>query len=450
MLSKNSELWILLCLFFSFFLCSYSHGICTINEELGLVSKTNFEGVIAYVGVDGDIYMLFGETGQRIQLTNDADQYYYRNLQFSPDHHHLAYLKSDPQKGEFRFDLHVMNIADKMTRMLVEDVENYDFSPDGQSIAFGYAMSINCQAADKNTARGIWEVSLVTGQLEELIPASANTPNDSPAFSFDGQWLSYREYPCFSSGFITHVWSVESHKDIKLGIGDLNWVPNDNLLTWSEDTSWSGGEIAGVIMRSPDQQDDQLIYQDKNMTALASVWSPDMNWIAIVLGTPIESGGFFDPSEMEHRLVLVQPDGSQMREISSALDFGFRLIWSPNSEQLIFTTNSQERPDWNLYGLQTQEIIGLPDFGVGGLDWASTIELPQPTPTEIKPTQTEFKPTQTKTETSNSEILATESAPQAPIKSSKSKVLLLIIGGIGLILISGVILLLVLLSARKR
>lgn len=431
----------------SLFLSGYAQGTSSSERNAGVLSQASFEGVMAYVELDGEIYLRIGETDERIQLTNDADQHQYKNPQFSPDGSHLAYLKTDPNKGETLFDLHVMNLADRTTQMLVEDVENYDWEPGGQSIAVGFSMDLNCQSPDEDTARGIWKVSLATGQLEEILPASANNPKDAPVFSFDGQWLSYQEYPCFSSGFNTHVWNLDSHEDINLGMGDLSWVPNDNLLTWSEDTSWSGGEIAGVMMRSPDQQNNQLIYQDNQMTALASVWSPDMNWIAVVLGTPIESGGFFDPSEMEHRLVLVRPDGSQPREISSDLDFGFRLIWSPNSEQIVFTTGNQVRPDWNLYSLETQEIISLPDFGAGGLDWINAIDLPQPNPTEIKPTEPELA-------ASNSEIVATqsvaiESAAQAPIKSSKSNALLLAFGGIGLILISGVILLLVLKSARK-
>jgi Tol biopolymer transport system component len=442
MFSKNRWLWLLLSLFFSFVLCGFSQKINMANGELGLVSKTSFEGVIAYVGLDGDIYILFGETGQRIQLTYDSDQHQYRNLQFSPDNQLLAFLKSDSQKGESRFDLYVLNLLDKTTRMLAEDVENYDFAPDGESIAFGYDMRINCQSYDRNTAHGIWKVSLVTGQLEEIIPASANTPKDSPAFSFDGQWLSYQEYPCFSSGFVTHVWSIVSHEDINLGIGDLEWAPDKNLLLWSEDTSYSGGGIAGVILRSPDDKDYQLIYQDKQMTAYASFWSPSKKWIAIVLGTPIDSGPYFAPSEMERRLVLVKPDGSQLQEIYPESDFG-SVIWSPTGEQIIFKTNVQEHPVWKLYQIDTQELIGLPDFGVGELDWTSTIDIPQAASTEITPTQTI-------TSASNPEIFRTESITNVSINSSNSKILILSFGGIGLIIISGVILLFVLLNARKK
>jgi len=120
----------------------FSFSLLNANR-FGQEIPPTFKGVIAYIERDGDIYLHIGNTNQIIQLTFDANEHYYSTPKFSPNGQFLGFLKSDNQKGETTYDLHILDLETKQTKKLVENVDDwggYDWAPDSKSIAFGYSI----------------------------------------------------------------------------------------------------------------------------------------------------------------------------------------------------------------------------------------------------------------------------------------------------------------------
>lgn len=392
------------------------------------------EGVIAYIELDGDIYLLNGERNERFQLTQDANRFRYQNPQFSPDGRMLAYLKNDPSQGESKFDLHGLDFETMNSRLLTENVDqwgNFDWSPDSQFIVFGYSLGISCEAVEKNSAKGIWKVSIESGQIEELVPPkNGNLPLKKPKYSFDSEWISYESYPCFSEGWNAHSWKISSHQEYNFGMSTLDWMQNQNLLALTEEVS--GGGTGDLYRISPDLREKQLIFKPQDLAASNPYWSPEGNWLALRLLTRVEEFFFSEEeaSDWVDKLVLVRSDGSQAQEICSTIEINACQFqsWSPTGSQIIFTTGSEPNQEWKLYSLESNSISNLTDFGIGGMDWIQSVTLPT-SPSD----NANFK----------TDVPATQSPLQSKaeqVKNNSNNNSFLIIFGVGVMVISVIIL----------
>lgn len=362
-------------------------------KGLGLQQPHRMDGVIAYVELDGDIYLFLGETGERIQLTADANQYRYSIPRFSPDGRYLAFLKTDPEKGESRYDLHVMNLETKETKLLIENLDdwgNFNWSPDSRSIVYGYRFEMLCQAPDQTSTYGIWQVQLDTGAAREIVsPRTPSAPLKSPEFSFDGNWLSFESFPCFSEGFQLQTIEISTDQIYDFGFGEADWSPNQNRLAWSQEV-WAGGD-GGIVLLSPNQGEKQTIQEAGNLSTGDPRWSPDGQWIAFRRYT-FTDGLYIFSDEMttwEDYLVIARVDGSEQKMVCSSEDiWGCRMVeWSPSGSQIIYTVNKDDTVDWYLYTLSTGESVNLSEFGEGGIDWMPSSRLPQVNLPTVEPTQ---------------------------------------------------------------
>lgn len=193
-------------------------------------------GVIAYIDFDGDIYLYYADKDEHIQLTEDAEWFHYKAVQFSPDANALSYLKSNPEKGMDVFDLYIMNLTTKEAIRVLENISDYDWHPDGDKIVFGYGVDDNCQAVDQESTNGINLLNMSNGQITELIPPeSADFPVGSPQISNDGKWIKYDAYKCFSSGaFYQIVQNIDTEEIVYGSTGSIDWSPDGSQLIWAE------------------------------------------------------------------------------------------------------------------------------------------------------------------------------------------------------------------------
>lgn len=417
-------------------------------KALNLQHTKSIEGVIVYIELDGDIYLYVGDTGERVQLTTDANRYRYNLPKFSPDGRHLAFLRTNPEAGESRFDLHVMDLTTKAVRRLVENVDewgNYNWTPNSESIVYGYAFEKICQSPDQTKTYGIWQVQLETGVTQEIIPPrSPNEPLKSPVFSFDGRWMSFESFPCFSEGFQLHTMDLSNNQVYNFGFAEADWSPNHNRLALSQE-AWAGGE-GGVMLVTADQAGMQILQEAGNLSSGDPRWSPDGEWIAVRQYT-LTDGMFMFSDEItswEDHLVLIHTTGNQLKIVCSSEEiWGCRMIeWSPSGSQIIYTVLGAEKVDWYLYILSTGESINMPEFGDGGIDWMSSEQLPriyfpaveagqQPVTTQPAASGVDKEPPtqqQAQTDKSPQEIPSGLNAIIAPW--------IFICGGVGLILLS--------------
>jgi hypothetical protein len=93
------------------------------SQDPFITTDTNFEGQIAYVGVDGNVYLLRGDTGQTRQVTNDATtQEYYVEPAFAPNGEYLAFVKSNSAGQGSLFVFSTNNLT---LRKITDQAENY-------------------------------------------------------------------------------------------------------------------------------------------------------------------------------------------------------------------------------------------------------------------------------------------------------------------------------------
>jgi len=348
-----------------------------------------FQGVIAFIERDGDIYLHIGNSNQIIQLTFDADQYFYSTPRFSPNGQFLSFFKTDNLKGETTYDLHIMDLETRKTTRLAENVDdwgNYDWAPNSKSIVFGYSISKACHDYDQTETFGIWEVSLETNEIRELIaPSSPNSPMKKPEYSFDGKYLSFETYPCFSAGFNVGIMDINNEKTFMIGSREIDWSPHQNNIIISNDV-FSGGS-GGLSTISLDQSVEETLFESNDYFIANPHWSPDGKRIALRFHT-VSEGMYINSDEItkwEDKLIILDVESGKTQEICTGEEiWGCRFIsWSPDGNQFVYQNKNQPQIDWYLYSLDSNEKNYFPEFGESDLDWMSFDQLPQsflPTP----------------------------------------------------------------------
>lgn len=376
-----------------FFLSGFIHkGVENIQ-----LSSDKLQGMIAYVGTDGDIYLFIGTEHQSDRLTEDAQWHKYRYPKFSPDGTQLAFLKSNPEMGEEIYDLHVMDLVTRGSSVLVENVDIYDWHPDGKRIAYGYSISMNCQSPDQESTNGVMMIDLTSLDTIELVPPSQpNVPVAQPQFSVDGQYITYVNYPCFSSGFGNNVFNLQTQSSYGLGFGGVDWSPEENRLVWAQDV-WADGN-GGLSIITPDFSEEEEIFIDPDLSAGDPYWSPDGEKIVFKLTTAVDTF-YFDMNDYPNwvsKLLVIHLDNYSVDEICRGDDqilCNFE-AWSPDGHQMMFTKGTYEYPEWYLYDVNNQTSSQLEGFGIGGslntwkvgrIDW---VGLEMDTDPEIEPTIT--------------------------------------------------------------
>lgn len=414
--------------FILFFLTQSSQVNAHLSEQ---ETTSPFDDVIAYVERDGDIYLHIGKTNQIIQLTFDANKHYYSTPKFSPNGQFLGFLKSDNEKGGTTYDLYIMELETKQAKKLAENVDDwggFDWAPDNKSIAFGYSIEKACMDYDQTETYGIGEVSIETNQIKEIItPSSPNSPMKKPEYSFDGKFLSFETYPCFSAGFNAGIFDFSSGETSMIGSREIDWSPNQNEIIASNDVM--SGEVGDLSLFSANQTTNEIIFESNEFFIADPHWSPKGNLVALRYHTL--SGGMYlysdETTEWEDKLVIMDIINGQIYDICTTEEiWGCRFItWAPKGDQFFFYEEDKGQIDYYLYSLESKQKISFPEISEGGLDWMSYELLPDSvSPTPTSPVEDVFIEPSLEVSTETPQNLK-------PVETSDNQVLLFL--GIGLI-----------------
>ena len=201
--------------------------------------------------------------------------------------------------------------------------------PDGQRLAYERLD----QGSRSTVPRfSVWSLDLATGRTQPLFqdPAFASY---APAFSPDGQWLSY-----ISTGDNTlMVFNLEDGRTQAVPLGFHSpipevWSPAGDILLFgseAERQEWAPTHMKTYLLSSGRLVD--LGGRD-GATDYSGAWSPDGQWIAI------DRSILITQTQNSNQVWLVRPDGSQAHALLQEQGASYSSLgWSPDGRYLTYS-----------------------------------------------------------------------------------------------------------------
>ncbi len=294
------------------------------SDLLGAVERKS--GLIAYLGVDGNVYVADQSGANPTQVTSDADVEgqslrLYDVPAWSPDSQSLAFSGFSAQAESQTLDSAGLYVAQKdgtgLTELYTGDtsVIYYDWAPNGQHVTFlsntgGAGMALRRVAA--------------TGGEAELLDA--------------GQPFYWNWSPD-SQSMLVHVGDVGGRLSV-LRFGEavtedgLNIEPaNFRSPAYSPDgtqmlvAGQSETGQAALLLADLNGQNARVITEYEGLIAFA--WSPDGKRIAYTIGRLSDDGG------LAGRLTVADPTGKKNPvELNDVRVYAF--FWSPDSKSVAY------------------------------------------------------------------------------------------------------------------
>lgn len=221
--------------------------------------------------------------------------------------------------------------------------------------------------------------SIVVGELENSSDAFI-APDWSPAL---GKMVFHRE--------------VETMHDLKIDPGVQQWRSADPLFGLRRTNSAAvacsyspNGErlvcevslvvtgTNGLTVADADGSNGKLVLQDAKKQASGTMWSPDGEWIAFGYGAFFEG-----PNPTPTRLMLIHPDGTGLRALTSPDENSASPTWSPDGKLLAYRYAKGARRGLAILNVATgesrlldtgSELTTFPTWSPRG-DWISFTSL---------------------------------------------------------------------------
>jgi dipeptidyl aminopeptidase/acylaminoacyl peptidase len=334
-----------------------------------------FDGQIAYIGTDLNVYVLRGTQTTPIQITFEGSQNYtYEFLRWSPDGRKLAYLggEVDPESyDDPLMTLFIVEPGNGQSQALLSDVYGFDWHPGSNKIYYG------SQSGSIDTTKPwIGILDLNTGNNSVFSPAfEYDRDVRFPEFSPDGKWsLISSRLPPSESWFGRSLINIENSNVTPISFADgfYDWAPDSSqiaytmggfapgdstsTITIADINSQKSREIFSCIPRS--EMDNIVEYLDQIGCIRSLLWSPQGN--ELLFGTPDGT-------------MRITPDGSSLNLLTNS---GIPTTWSPNGKQLLLRNES----NYLIYDSATNDILfefaSSPNKGYWYKDYVDWGKLP--------------------------------------------------------------------------
>lgn len=291
-------------------------------------------GQLAYIGVDGNLWVLLHDSNENFAITADAgtDRSYLSPL-WSPDGQKLAYCQKDQatQAGS----LYLVRAGEWLPIQVAQDVYcrewlqgSFDWSADGSKIIFP-------RLGNQGGGRGVWIVDVLSGVQQLLVSSPGDGQLIFPKYSPDGQWLRVYE-PLYLEGLgVLRTWQnggadllnwLELGSDIFPGFS--SWSPDGSRLVFDEVT-YLGFPGAGLYTAAPDGNGLQKIVSRNDEAAERPLWSPRGDLIVFQLTSPVVS------AYAGTRLGVIDPSGNGFRELYRSSQTLQAVTWSADGNTLL-------------------------------------------------------------------------------------------------------------------
>lgn len=249
------------------------------------------------------------------------------------------------------------------------------WSPDGRRVAFGVPTTSPLNPSSSAAGSEVWVVTLEDQHVDVLSDLLATDLEWSPVGSqlaiasgqadlVGGQRLrdgSIRLYDADSGDIRTLVGPS--------GVSSLTWSPDGSRIAYQRGRSFLGDGVDQEIwMIEGDGSGEYLLAGGfSSIHGIGPVWSPTGDYIAYqrICDTHPDPAHFcHDAGGEQHEVVLVTPDGESEVVLphlrlpgtdESELWFPFRVIWSPDGRELLYTAWN-----WTASGEERTALISVP------------------------------------------------------------------------------------------
>jgi Tol biopolymer transport system component len=121
--------------------------------------------------------------------------------------------------------------------------------------------------------------------------------------------------------------------------------PSGHMLAATGGRTVQDGQNTDLLLLDlKDEQHWTAIYRDtENRSVVGTQWSPDGQWLVFSLGR------FFNLRARGARIVMIRPDGTDLRRLTSSVGNDVQGAWSPDGGQLLFLSARMGFKDEALY-----------------------------------------------------------------------------------------------------
>ena len=315
---------------------------------------------IAYIGLDGNLWIVGGADSQPRQITGDATplntiydpnappvSYYFPAV--SSDGQYVAVRRDagTPVEGgmQFEFGLWVYDTQTGEAAVVLNE-ENppagIAWKPDTHLLTYGKG-----SAPAYFTARGVVEASLATGvyawDLESgesrlLVEPERGYTLMLPTWSPDGRYLSFDEimYMEGRQPFAYFDFETSEYFAFEEPLGYYDWSPDGSQIAYDRLTYTATGEER-IYIRDRISGEETQISPDLDLGpgyAFYPVFSPDGSHLAFF-------ANLNGPEAVENTLYVQELPGGERQELG-VFESAQNLQWSPDGTQLIFSAGPYE------------------------------------------------------------------------------------------------------------
>ena len=345
----------------------------------------SFSGQIAYLGIDGNVWVVRGDGTPAAPVTYDATatRRYFSPV-WSPDGSRLAYCVTDDiTSGAGK--LLVSWTGEWLPFQVSPDVyckdsrsPLFDWSLDGSRIIYPRSFTYTGGSPVWDPFYGIWEANIVSGVQVELVPPPLGNPLIDPDLSPDGKWIRLYELIYIEGLGVLRTWQTELASWANwVGIGSnlfpgiSSWAPDSSQLVFDQVT-YAGFPGAGLYATAPDGSNLRQIYSKHNSAAVHPLWSPDGQNIAFVLTY------FGEAADQGAHLSLVDPNGENLRQVYNGPASLTPVVWSPSGGQLLFASSDNEQTSLSIFDLASGAVAALTPVGAAVADWSEISQTSAP------------------------------------------------------------------------
>ncbi|HET6443198.1 MAG TPA: hypothetical protein VFI27_01340, partial [candidate division Zixibacteria bacterium] len=274
-------------------------------EDVSVESRA-VGGLIAYIGPDGNIWLISPDGSGNLRITEDAlensaavhfIQYSIRS--WSPDGLFLAYGRYELFGiGQEKEQLMIYDTVAGTVKEIIGGGSNtfndITWDTSGSAIIFGNGITgfeLSCHPAEFDDPASLWSIDINTGELAEIVAPERGLPLSSPVMSPDGRYISFVEADQCEGVGLFAVYDTKNNSYIAWNerVGTYGWTLDGQHIIY--DGIEYAGRGPGLTRSNPEGTNHQeLTSPEEQVSDQSPLVSPTGDRIAFSRGGLDESG----------------------------------------------------------------------------------------------------------------------------------------------------------------